>query len=45
MRVISLTRGKMVLDLARAMAYPEIDVTFNVKIKCVINITPQIAQH
>ena len=38
--------GKMVLDLlvARITAYPEIDGTFNVKIKLAINITPPIAQ-
>jgi len=35
----------MVSDLARETAYPEIDGTFNVKIKLVIDITPQIAQH
>jgi hypothetical protein len=34
----------MVSDLARVTAYPEIDDTFNAKIKLVINITPQIAQ-
>jgi hypothetical protein len=37
----------MVLDLlvARVTAYQEIDGTCNAKIKLVINITPQIAQH
>ena len=36
----------MVLDLhvARVTTYPDIDGTFNVKIKLVFNITPQIAQ-
>ena len=36
----------MVLDLhvARVTAYPESDGTFNVKIKLVFNITPQIEQ-
>jgi hypothetical protein len=31
-----LTTGKMVSDLARVTAYPEIDDTFNAKIKLVI---------
>jgi hypothetical protein len=43
-RVISLATGKMVLDLARVTTYPETDGTINVKIKLVINLTPQIAQ-
>jgi hypothetical protein len=34
----------MVLDLARVTTYPETDGTINVKIKLVINLTPQIAQ-
>ena len=44
--VNSLATGKMVLDLhvARVTAYPESDGTFNVKIKLVFNITPQIEQ-
>ena len=37
--------GKMILDLARVTAYLQTDGTFNVKIKLVINITPQITQH
>ena len=44
-RVISLTMGKMVLDLTRETIYLQTDDTFNVKIKLVINITPQIPQH
>ena len=45
MRVISLTMGKMVLDLSWATAYPEIDGNCNVKFKLVFHITPQIPQH
>jgi hypothetical protein len=53
--VIFLTTRKIVLDLhvarvtaylhvSRVTAYPESYGTFNVKIKLVFNITPQIAQ-
>jgi hypothetical protein len=44
-RVISLTTGKMVLDLTRVTTYLQTDDTFNVEIKLVINTTPQIPQH
>ena len=44
-RVIPLTTGKMVLDQTRVTTYLQTDDTFNVKIKLVINITPQIPQH
>jgi hypothetical protein len=35
----------MVSDLVTETAYPENDGTFNVKIKLVINKTPQIANN
>ena len=38
-------RVKYVLDLAKVTTYLETDGTFNIKIKLVINITPQISQH
>jgi hypothetical protein len=35
----------MVLDITRVTTYLQTDDTFNVKIKLVFNITPQIPQH